>query len=520
MNNCLIICKRLLKSLKVPFTEKFLKEKILTHPQNPSLLVISDTLEEYGVESMALKLGPDQLDAFPLPGIVQVSRNNVTYFHTITAVSENSVYLFDEKGRQKELPRLDFLKSWTGVSLLVEAAEDAAEPDIIQKILDQRIIRSVAMVFGISLLLGLVLSVVENGFSGWSLFYFILKLLGLSIASILLWYQHDKDNPTLQKFCSGGNSVNCNSVLDSKAFQWLDGRVNPSLLSFAYFFAGIGLFLVSSNSSLTFLAYLSTLTIPIVIYSFYYQAFVVKKWCRFCQIIQGVLILEVLAVFGGLFWSGGVDVSIVGFFLFFFTGIILGWILIKPMLGLQDKIYSIKRELAKLKSNKDLFELSLSRSRKIKNDPYGLGILMKGENAKHQVIKVCNPYCGPCAQVHPVLENLFAKGNIDLQILFTPGYGDEKKEKIVRHLLAIKGKGDSKRTQQALDDWYGAEKKDYSAFASKYPMNGELIQQEEKVMAMEEWCVKENISYTPTLFINGYELPQDYNADLLKYLLD
>ncbi|WPR77112.1 hypothetical protein [Algoriphagus sp. NG3] len=49
----MITCKRILKSLRVPFTLQFLKEKILTHPQYPSLLAISDTLEEYGVESMA-----------------------------------------------------------------------------------------------------------------------------------------------------------------------------------------------------------------------------------------------------------------------------------------------------------------------------------------------------------------------------------------------------------------------------------------------------------------------------------
>ncbi|WP_439487354.1 hypothetical protein [Algoriphagus sp.] len=53
MENCLVICKRVLEMLKVPYTQQFLKEKILTHPQYPSLLAISDTLEEYGVESMA-----------------------------------------------------------------------------------------------------------------------------------------------------------------------------------------------------------------------------------------------------------------------------------------------------------------------------------------------------------------------------------------------------------------------------------------------------------------------------------
>ena len=515
----MVICKRVLEMLKVPYTQQFLKEKILTHPQYPSLLAISETLEEYGVESMAAKLGPDRLDDFPLPGIVQVSLPNGSYFNVITAVSENLVSLFDEEGKKKDVSRLDFLKSWTGVSLLVEAGEDAAEPEIKQKTRDQQIIKGVAAVCGVSLLSWLVFGIVENEISGLHLLYFVLKLLGLFISAVLLWYQQDKDNPTLQKFCSGGKSVDCNSVLDSKTFQLLDGRINPSLLAFAYFITGIGLLVSSGLSSMTFLVWLSLATVPVVIYSFYYQAVVIKKWCRFCLVIQTVLVLEALTILGGQFRGGGISISEVSLFVFLFTGVILGGILIKALLGFQDEILKAKRELAKLKSNKELFDMSLSRSRKIKNEPEGLGILMKGENPKYKVTKVCNLYCGPCARVHPVLENLFEKGNIDLQIIFTPGNGDEKKDRIVRHFLAVEEKAKPEFTRQALDDWYGAQKKDYGAFAAKYPMNGELMQQEEKVKAMEEWCIKEDISYTPTLFINGCELPKDYKVEDLHYLL-
>ncbi|REG78343.1 vitamin K epoxide reductase family protein [Algoriphagus antarcticus] len=515
MDNCLIICKRVLESLSVPYTQQFLKEKVLTHPHYPSLLYISDILEEYGVGSLAAKLGPDRLDDFSLPGIVQVLLADGNYFNVITAVSESEITLFDEKGKQKDVSRLDFLKSWTGVSLLLEAGEDVAEPEINQKIRDQQIIKGVAMIGVVSFLGWLGLGLVENGTSGLFLFYFLLKGLGLSISSILLWYQHDKENPALQKFCSGGKSVDCNSVLDSKTFQLVDGRINPSLIAFAYFFAGTGLIAGLAFLAMTFLAWLSVVSIPIVIYSFYYQALVIKKWCRFCLLIQGVLAMEVMAVLWGVFWEGEFYLSALSLFLFLFTGVIL----IRPMLERKDELYRSKRELAKLKSNKELFELSLLRSKKIKNDPQGLGILMKGEKPKNQVIKVCNPYCGPCARVHPVLESLFDRGNIVLHILFTPGNGDEQKEKTVRHLLAIESKGNSKLTHQALDDWYGAERKDYNAFAAKYPMNGELMQQDEKVRAMEDWCEKEKVYYTPTLFINGYELPKEYNVEDLKYIL-
>lgn len=506
--------------LNVPYTGKFLKEKILTHPQYPSLLSISDTLEEYGMESIAVKLGPDRLDDFPLPGIVQISMANGIFFNTITAVSQNSVSLFDEKGKHKDVSRLDFLKSWTGVGLLVEAGDDAAEPEINQKIRNQQIIQVVALIGVVSFLGCLVLGLFEKGTSGLFLFYFLLKALGLLISSILLWYQQDKENPSLQKFCSGGKSMDCNSVLDSKTFQLVDGRINPSLMASAYFLAGVLMLVIPDSSSLTLLAWLSLTTIPIVIYSFYYQGVVIKKWCRFCLMIQGVLVLENLTIMGGEFWVGAISITAVSLFVFLYSGVILGGILIKPLLDSKNESFKVKRELAKLKSSKDLFEAVLSKSRKIQSKPEGLGILLKGKRLKYQVIKVCNPYCGPCSEVHPILENLFDRGNIDLQILFTPGRGDEQKEKMIRHLLAVDGKGNPGYTRQALDFWHGTKKKDYAQFATRYPINGDLNLQEERVKLMEDWCESENISYTPTLFINGYELPKEYQVEDLKYLLD
>ncbi len=520
MDNCLITCKRILESLKVPITGKFLKEKILTHPHYPSLLAISDTLEDYGVESMAAKLGPNRLDEIPLPGIVQVSLTDGSYFNVITAISENMVSIFDEKGKQKDVSRLDFLKSWTGVSLLVEAEEGAAEPGIDQKILDYRIIQGASVVCAVSFLLWTGFGIVEQEASGLYLLYFMIKLLGLSVSVILIWYQQDKGNPTLQKFCSGGNRVDCDEVLNSKAFQWLEGRVNPSLLAFAYFFSGIGLMSFLIPSPIAFLAWLSLATIPVVIYSFYYQAIVIKKWCRFCLLIQGVLVLEVLAVLGSGFWSVGLNAPSVFLFLSLFTGVILAGILIKPMLGQKDEIYKAKRDLAKLKSNKQLFQAALSRSRKMLDVPQGIGIMRKSEFSKYQIIKVSNPFCGPCSKMHPVLEELFDKGNIDLQILFSTSRGNKRNEKTVRHLMALAEKGDDGLIRRALDDWHDQEDRDYEGFAAKYKMNGELDLQTEKIENMEEWCLKENITYTPTLFINGYELPKEYGAEDLKYLLD
>jgi len=93
--------------------------------------------------------------------------------------------------------------------------------------------------------------------------------------------------------------------------------------------------------------------------------------------------------------------------------------------------------------------------------------------------------------------------------------------------LAIAEKNEEEIIKQALDDWYLPDTKDYEAFSAKYPMNGELQQQNAKIEAMKDWCDKIGIIFTPTFFIsipgnNGhttqyFKLPEIYSVDDLKY---
>ena len=180
-----------------------------------------------------------------------------------------------------------------------------------------------------------------------------------------------------------------------------------------------------------------------------------------------------------------------------------------------------KRGLQKIKQNPAVLQGLLSKSRKITTPTDGLGISFTNPNAKYNVIKVCNPYCGPCAKAHPILEELLELEKINLQVLFTATADkNDHKTRAVGHFLAINAQGDDKKMRQALDEWYLAEQKNYDAFANQYPMNGELQEQEGKIVAMSDWCTKEKITHTPTLFINGHELPKDYTvADLMEVLV-
>ena len=41
----------------------------------------------------------------------------------------------------------------------------------------------------------------------------------------------------------------------------------------------------------------------------------------------------------------------------------------------------------------------------------------------------------------------------------------------------------------------------------------------DKIKKMEHWCRRERIMETPTIFINGYELPNEYTVEDLNEIL-
>lgn len=164
----------------------------------------------------------------------------------------------------------------------------------------------------------------------------------------------------------------------------------------------------------------------------------------------------------------------------------------------------------------------LARQKSIGDTANGLGITIGNPNAKYRLTKVCNPYCGPCARAHPVMEELLENNDdLQIQIIFTAtDKEDDYRAKPVNHLLAVASKADEKLTKQALDDWYNAPKKEYDIFAAKYgaytpPSGG----QGEALKQMSDWCVETKIAFTPTFFVNGFQLPEMYSVADLKYFL-
>jgi len=528
MDNCVGAIKKILDLLRVKNTKKYIEDSVLSHPDYPSLLAVSDTLQKFKIENLAINISEDKIHDILLPCLVQVKKDGASLFFVLNKISEKGIEYFDDKNKPIKVVKEQFFKIWTGICLLAEATEESGEIDIEKKLFSKNLL------YGLKIAIGLLLFtwILINFFNSEAItdfipaiyiaIYTILKIIGLIFSGMLLWFDIDQFNPTLQNFCTGINEkINCNAVLNSKHSKLFKDTLSLSELSFAYFFGTLGFLLLQqfSYDTLYTLGIISFISLPVIIYSLFYQAFIIKQWCKFCIIIQGVLSLEILVSFFGNFYKSNIQLNTIPILLVVLLLPLLAWKLIKPLLNAEKETNMYKRKFNKIKYNPVVLEGLLLKSKKISNSTIGLGISIFNPIAKYNIIKVCNPYCGPCANAHPVLEELVNTGKINLQILFTAKSIDDKNGKPVSHFLAIDEFYNKKKTQQALDDWYLADQKNYDVFARKYPINGELKKQISKVEAMRKWCNAENITHTPSIFINGYELPREYSIEELKEIL-
>lgn len=200
---------------------------------------------------------------------------------------------------------------------------------------------------------------------------------------------------------------------------------------------------------------------------------------------------------------------------------ILCWNIVKPAFknALHAKQY--KREIDGLKQKTQIFNSLLQEQKRITVSTEGLGIVLGNSHARNTIVKVCNPYCVPCAIAHSVIDSILeSRDDIKVQIIFmVTNDENDYRSKPVKHLMALYEKNNLVLIREALDDWYGADKKDYTAFAAKYFLDGELQKQGRKLEAMNSWCNKMEISFTPTIFVNEYQLPSIYKIEDLKYLV-
>jgi uncharacterized membrane protein len=527
----------LLSALDVKVTSTTLENDLRHHPDYPALLSISDVLHGYRVDNISFTTTIDMLDKIPTPFLAQVKSEQSLQdlFVIVSSVTDGAVRYYDpELRRWKEKEISDFRKSWpSGIVLIADADEAVGEQYYEYKRKEENQASLVRYFSCLALpVIAVITGLLRYGrdvLTGdvFPLLFFFATLAGCVTGILLIWYELDAYNPLLQKICSAGQKVNCGAVLNSKASKI--AGISWSSIGFSYFAAGLFLLLFTGLArTLVFplLAWLNVLAVPYVFFSVYYQWRVAKQWCVLCLTVQGILLLQLVTSLSGQ-WH-----SMAGFATLLTPDVLIplmfAWLtpftainLLLPMykIARENKIH--KAELQRMKHNPQIFDALLKRQKTFTSDTSGLGITIGNPNARFKIVKICNPYCGPCSQSHIALGSLvYQNPDVQLQIIFfTTGHLKDPQRLPVKHLMAIAEQKDEVLMEKALDDWYLPEKKDYPGFARKYPVTETSQNNDHKLTAMAEWISAVDVFHTPSIFVNGHLLPPSYEVNDLKYFL-
>ncbi len=508
------VVSRWLNKMGIKVSQSLLREKIQAHPAYPSLLSVTDTLDELGIDNAALQVDKEKIFEIPLPFLAQDS------------IRKEFVIINNAKKQIK--PGSDFEKNWNSIALLAEKPENWHHAENEKRLLKEK--KSVQTLTATTLFIVLLafLSLID-GFSWQTAGLLAATLAGFVIAILIVQQELGISNELTEKLCHSGSNTDCGAVMHSKGsrlskwMNWADACIvyftSYSLLLITFLFT-------NSLHGITVLAMISSFAVPVTLFSLYYQWKVVKKWCPLCLFTVAVLWLQFAITAPAAVrlmkgeYGGIISVKELLLVVMIFTIISTAWLLLlKPSLESNKELLGKNFSLLRFKNNPDVFESLLKKQRRIDIAPFENELQLGNPHAPLQIMVACNPYCGPCATAHKVLHNLTQTNDIGLAIRLSvkTGSPEDKRTMAGRYIMELANSAGTMDKRKMMHDWY--EWMDLEKFKGKYPLQAGVNVQEQLVQH-EEWMKEAKIEFTPSVFINGYQLPKQYKPEDLKNLLE
>lgn len=513
-----------LKQIGICLNKEEFRRALCIHPSYPAVWALTDTLSMFNVECEVRHLNWDSLienaEIFFLlhlriDGGILIYPTEITDTF-ITYIDAN----FDKITESKE----SFEKKWDGVSISVAKINDVFQKE---NVLKKRVntVENILLVFLCFSLLVIIVYSCSPSFI-WSLF-FIVKILGCCFSFLLVRHELGKTSRFEKAVCHYRQITDCKTVLSSPASK-LFGILSMSDIGITYFLGGIlilflSLLLNNNFSYVIFLSILSFCSLPYTIFSLCYQYFIVKKWCPFCLGILLTIWLEVIV--SVLFIYGKFDLS-VNFYDLIISGLIFSVVILlwrfidsklKQIRALKDKDFRSIR----FKRNEDVFRFIWNKQTKlIESEMFNSDIFIGNINAPIKLTMILSLYCVPCASMYNRISKLLERYSafFSLQIIFFSYYQEDYKKKMNQNFLYFYKVLSNESFLKLLSDWFL--RKDKSLLLKKYLEEYEHDIVDDDLNIHSTWCDKNKISQTPTLYINGYLMPEYYDLEELFYFHD
>lgn len=520
------------KALRVKVNSSSINKTLKDHPEFPSLLSLSDSLNTWNIQNIAIQANKSKINELNTPFLALIRTSKDELVAVINKVDEESVYFktqFEKKDNVISLK--DFNEIWDGIAILAEKNESSGEKNY-QLVKRKQTLNKITFlgVVVLFILLGFlpIINLINSNISnsnlviGYTSLVFI-KFIGIITTILLIWYQIDKNKSFVQKICASIAKGDCKTVLDSDQAKFL-GVISWSDIGFIYF---LGSFIALSEVNIFTINIISVLTwlnifaLPFIFYSIYFQLRIAKRWCFLCLTVLVLLIFEFLIAIGfSLISTLNFDnYYMVLKILTAFLIAVFTLVYIKPILIELFELKNSYKNISRFKFSKEIFTNLLEKQKKVLFSPQSLGITIGNLESENTLTCVVSPYCAPCSEAfNNILSLLKNISNLKVQIIFYAGNNSDAML-VVECLLAIDRGSDKQIIMAALENWYLGTEKNYNQFVAKYQINTNSENNKLQIVSMNNWCNNMKIEGTPTIFFNGYQLPDIYHITDLRYIL-
>ncbi|HNX44353.1 MAG TPA: vitamin K epoxide reductase family protein [Bacteroidales bacterium] len=482
-------------------------------------------------KNIKLKMRPldyDELLQFKNPFIAHLTIFN-GIFVVVLQVNDHEVNYFLEGKNYVTLSKEEFLKVWNNIVLIAYPSAQSCEPEYRQHH-QEYLFKKVKLPLLLSVLgLILIIQFVSN-FSAMQLLPLLAtKAIGLFFVSLLIKHELGIHSEMVDKLCTMSKSAGCNEVLKSKGAK-LFGKVLLADLGLVWFvssfiFIFIHLFTSKTDYENIFnlLGWLSIASVPFILFSVSYQAFIIRKYCPLCLGVMSTLIVDVLlliAMYGFRFAIP--SYSCILLMISILSVVLYVWLLIKNYYTRANTLDDIENKYLHLKRNPSVLQLELQHSENIEGSNFPNPLRLTENNSEILLTEVINLYCSPCKQVIEKIDKLLqnCNGNCpDLQIVLLANAKDKADVMTITaaHLLSIADYLTPNQRFIALREWL--ESMDYNKWSQKYPVE---ISDRQFAMLKENvaWFKEHKVHGTPTAFLNTKKIPDNFDITDIQYMIN
>ncbi len=518
--NTVEVLSLIVRKFKIPISIYSIKSELSKHPYCNTLLAVSETLTKWNISNSAFKLQVSEISPVYCPFITTFTTNNLGYF-LVNTINSQGFLIEDSNEEERYISESEFFNNYSGNILAIDPDVHSGDPNFKFKIIYDFLNKyRFYLVFFLASLFVFTIFIQNNYFNTYGLLILVIfsKFIGIILSIVLIHISTDENNQ-FDKFCHG-KKINCKDVIKSKA-AFVFGLISWMDIGIFYFVFTFILLLFSNNSNFIFefLELLSFTSILYVIYSLYYQTFILKKWCLYCCAVQMLLIFE-----ASVFWTkfqfkfytpSYEDLRLI------FDGLCFPVILVLFIIPLYRNGYILTQLTTRLNlflSNRSLFDLHNKQigSHNLPEDYFS--IVVGNINSEKTMTAVLDPFCHHCSDFFLKLYNwLLSEPEIKVLILF---YNDDNQKltqtNIINHMFSLY-KQQPELILSGIKSWF--EIRDFSKWSKIFPnhsSNDLLVSQMREKQQL--WCRNSNIRSTPSFFYNGHQIVEPYTLESIIYL--